>query len=36
MVGNQEVVNKINAQGAEMFNRRLDHDINRLLGTGNG
>lgn len=36
MLGGQEVVNRINTQGAEMFNRRLDHDINRLLGMGNG
>ncbi|ECD6517303.1 hypothetical protein E2329_22820 [Salmonella enterica subsp. enterica] len=34
MIGNEEVRNKINAAGFEQFNRRLPHEINRLLDRG--
>ncbi|MFP7469997.1 phage tail protein [Niallia taxi] len=34
MLGNDEVVNRINQEGALMFNNRIDHEINRILGRG--
>lgn len=36
MLGNEEIRNKINREGKEMFERRLDHEINRILGKGSG
>ncbi|MEI2466652.1 phage tail protein [Niallia taxi] len=34
MLGNQEVVNKINQEGAMMFNTRINHEITRILDRG--
>ncbi|MCE4048027.1 phage tail protein [Bacillus sp. Au-Bac7] len=34
MIGNQEVVNKINQSGYETFLSRMDYEINRALGRG--
>lgn len=34
MLGNQEVVNRINQEGALMFNNRINHEIERLLNRG--
>ncbi|MCM3567854.1 phage tail protein [Neobacillus mesonae] len=34
MLNNEEVRNRINHEGYQMFNRRLDHEINRILNTG--
>ncbi|WP_445506703.1 phage tail protein [Niallia sp. 03190] len=31
MIGNEEIRTKINQEGLDTFNRRLDHEINRLL-----
>jgi len=36
MLANEEIRNKINGEGAETFNRRLDYEINRILGQGVG
>ncbi|EFV78955.1 hypothetical protein HMPREF1013_00839 [Bacillus sp. 2_A_57_CT2] len=34
MIGNEEVREKINLEGNETFQRRLDHEINRILSRG--
>lgn len=34
MLGSQEVVNRINQEGAVMFNNRMNHEIERLLNRG--
>lgn len=34
MIGNEDVREKINTEGREMFERRLDHEINRILQRG--
>ena len=34
MIGNQTRIENINREGYEMFNRRLDHEINRILSRG--
>jgi hypothetical protein len=36
MLGNEEILNKINREGKEMFYKRLDHEINRILSKGSG
>lgn len=34
MLGNEEIIAKIDAAGSEMFLRRLDHEIDRILQRG--
>lgn len=34
MIGNEEIRKKINREGQDTFNNRLEHEINRILGTG--
>lgn len=36
MIGNQDIVDKINHEGQETFKNRLDHEIERILGNGVG
>lgn len=35
MLDNEEIREKINQEGFDTFNRRLDHEINRILSRGN-
>lgn len=34
MLGREEIVNVIEREGKQTFDRRLDHEINRILGVG--